>query len=216
VQLVRGQELVRANEAITNNYFLEGGLSSVVVEQRREKPIAVGMFGLDGVSGPSVLLGKPTCPYRTLVLIGGEAFRIETAVLMQAMDASASFRRVLLGYVDELTLQMAETIASPGLRVMEQQVARWLSMAQARVGSELQVTHELIANMLGVRRAGVTIALHVLEGKHVLRSERGRVIIRRPDLLRSLADTDPERTVAPAINDPLNGKAQPAALLGVP
>jgi CRP-like cAMP-binding protein len=93
------------------------------------------------------------------------------------MDGSAPLRELLMRYVHVFRLQTAQTAHANARFQLSSRLARWLLMAADRLGPQLSLTHEYVAYLLGVRRSGVTDALHVLEGKHLIRSSRGLITI---------------------------------------
>src|SRR5262249_55259849 len=107
----------------------------------------------------------------------------------------------MLPWVSDLLAQMALNSLANGRASIEQRVARWLLMAADRLGTtEIMITHDMLAQLLGVRRAGVTMALHVLEGRHAVRSERRRVRIADRAALAAAAGSFCERAPAPAVD----------------
>ena len=158
-------------------YFLEHGVASVVshIEGRRE--IEVGLIGPEGMSGMSVLSADDRSPFETFMQVEGDGFRISTATLIGAMDKSTTLTKALLRYARAFHIQVAATSVSNGHAKLEQRLARWLLMVGDRVGHSFDITHALLAKMLAVRRAGVTLGLQVLEGRGLIRSGRGNVTI---------------------------------------
>lgn len=117
----------------------------------------------------------------------GAGARIAADDLRQAMKRSASLTRVLLNFVNAFLIQTSHTALSNGTASVGERLARWLLMAQDRMdGNEVPLTHEFLSLMLGVRRAGVTIALNQLHRKGVIRLSRGRIeIVDRDGLINS-------------------------------
>ena len=120
--------------------------------------------------------------------MAGRAQRIPTGKLRQAMQSSASLHATFLGFAQAFLTQTAQTSLANGRANVEQRLARWLLMAEDRIGDKnLALTHEFLSIMLGVRRSGVTDALHKLEGASLVRSTRGMVVIRDREGLKVLA-----------------------------
>jgi CRP-like cAMP-binding protein len=107
--------------------------------------------------------------------------------LSSALETSATLRTLLLRYSQAFSIQVAFTALCNGRYTIEERLSRWLLMCHDRVdGDTIPVTHDFLALMLGVRRAGVTIALQILEGDHILKATRGRIEIRdRAELLQT-------------------------------
>jgi CRP-like cAMP-binding protein len=185
VNLTAGQFLELPNLEIDHVYFVEIGVVSILAEGPHGKTVEVGMVGLEGMTGVCAILGNGRSPYKTLVQIGGRAYRIQAAKLRHAVSEIPSLRTVILRYVQIFTEQLSSSAFANRHAKLEERLARWLFMVHQRVGfSELPLTHDSIALALGVRRAGVTDALHILEGHALIRSRRAIVVIRDSDGLR--------------------------------
>ena len=114
---------------------------------------------------------------------------MSTADLEEVMDERPSLHRLLLRYAHALNIQTSGTAFANANHTLEMRLARWLLMCHDRVdGDDIEITHEFMAMMLGVRRAGVTTALHVLEGNGLIRSTRGLVTVLDRAKLEDLAD----------------------------
>jgi CRP-like cAMP-binding protein len=148
--------------------------------------VEIGLYGREGFSGTAVVLGVESTPHRSFIQVGDgvSALRIESGRLLEACDRSATLRTLLLRYVQTFTVQAAQGSAANAHHEVPQRLSRWLLMCHDRVSGEvLELTHEFMAMMLGVRRAGVTVALHTLEGTGAIHATRGRImVIDRPRL----------------------------------
>lgn len=187
VQLNQADPLFEPFQPVTHVYFFESGLSSEIVLGGKTTQIEVGCIGYEGCSAVPVLLGVEATPHRAFMQAGGEAFRVSTQYLWQAMDSSPSLRSILLRYAHVFMIQIAETALANGRCSVEQRLARWLLMCQDRLGDELPLTHEFLSLMLGVRRPSVTEALHILEGHRAIKAERALIKIRDRALLKATA-----------------------------
>ncbi|MGF6178956.1 Crp/Fnr family transcriptional regulator [Ensifer sp. 4252] len=187
VKLDQADSLFEPFEPISHVYFFESGLSSEIVIGARTNQIEVGCIGHEGCSAVPVLLGIEATPHRAFMQAGGEALRIPTPKLWQAMDTSPTLRTVLLRYAHVFMIQVAETALANGRCGVEQRLARWLLMCQDRLGDELPLTHEFLSLMLGVRRPSVTDALHILEGHRAIRAERALIKVRDRAVLETTA-----------------------------
>jgi CRP-like cAMP-binding protein len=181
------QMLEPANKAIKHSYFITSGLASVIAIGKNSHRLEVGIIGRDGMTGLPVVLGNDRSPNETFIQVEGSGWRIAADDLRQAMRKSASLSRVLLNFVNAFLIQASHTALSNGTATIEERLARWLLMAQDRLGGdEVSLTHEFLSLMLGVRRAGVTGALNQLYRKGVIRLCRGRIeIVDREDLINS-------------------------------
>ena len=114
--------------------------------------------------------------------------RISSAALLEACDKSATLRALLLRFVQAFTIQLGRTIVSNLVDPVERRLSRWLLMNHDRLnGDDIELTHQQIGVMIGVRRASVTDALHLLEGDGVIRGRRGCVTVRDRARLREIA-----------------------------
>jgi CRP-like cAMP-binding protein len=172
-----GQPLIRAGEPITSIYFPASGLASFVSDT--ELPTEVGIVGYEGFVGTSVVLGVEQVPLNAHGQIAGEGYAIPTSALLAAMEQSWTLRSVVARYTHVFMIQAASTVYANSAFTIEQRLARWLLMCHDRSrDDELLLTHEFLAVMLCVRRPGVTVATHVLEGIGAIRAKRGLIIIR--------------------------------------
>jgi CRP-like cAMP-binding protein len=188
VPLAVRQVLIEPNTAIEHIYFPEAGMASVTNNSSGGK-IEVGVVGREGMVGLPIVLGIDQTPYEHFMQIAGHGWRIAVQDLEQAMAESSSLHRQLLRYAQASHVQVSETAFANANSDVEARLARWLLMCHDRVeGDDIPLTHEFIAMMLGVRRPGVTVALHVLEGMQVIRAKRGVVTVLDREKLEELAD----------------------------
>ena len=171
------QVLEEPNKPILQVYFPENGLTSIVAHADRHRT-EVGLIGREGMSGLSIVIGNDRSPNETFVQAAGSGSRISADELRRAMGSSPTLQTCLLHYVQAFLVQTSHTALANGRAKLEERLARWLLMAHDRVeGDEFPLTHEFLALMLGVRRQGVTVALHFLEGAGLIRSTRGLVVV---------------------------------------
>jgi CRP-like cAMP-binding protein len=190
VSINRGDLLEAAGEPIPYVYFPNEGLISIVARMRDGKPVEVGMVGSEGMTGTSIVLDGFSALNEVRVQIGGAAVRIPSAVLQRLVSKSPSLQAVFLRYMQVLMSQVAQTAVASAHLTVQGRLARWLLMVQDRVGSDqFSLTHGLLAMMLGVRRPGVTVAMHMLEGEHLIRSTRANVQIVDREGLEALVST---------------------------
>jgi CRP-like cAMP-binding protein len=190
VDLAVRQSPYGSNEAIEHVYFLEGGLGSLVARQEDGAEVEVGIFGYEGMIGTPIVLGVDRSPHRCFMqLAPATALSIPAEALTHACDESQSLRKLLLRFVQFSVIQAAETAASNGNDELPQRLARWLLMCHDRVeGDEIAITHEFLGIMLAVRRSGVTVALHALEGASAIKARRGLVTVTGRERLLEIAD----------------------------
>lgn len=186
VSLTLLQPLEVADKVPAHLYFPEGCVASVVATLRSDRDFEVGMIGWEGMTGTSVLVGAPS-PFDCYIQLVGHALVMPSRALPSALDASPTLRSALALYAHMLGIQTAYTALSARAPLPER-LARWLLMIDDRVdGASFNVTHALLSIMLGVRRPGVTTALHEIEGEGLIKSTRGRVAILDRNGLRSRA-----------------------------
>ena len=170
---------------ISHIFFLEDGIASTVGFMKPKHEIEVGIVGREGMTGIPILLGSEQSPHATFMQVAGHGFRLSADALRSAMAKSPSSHAILLRFVQTFMTQVSSTALANGRAKLEPRLARWLLMVHDRSnGPKLQLTHEFVAVMLGVRRPGVTVAMQILEGNGLLRATRGLVhIVNRPGLI---------------------------------
>jgi CRP-like cAMP-binding protein len=199
VSLELKQVLIEPNQPIEQVYFPESGYTSIVTNGGGTK-IEIGLIGREGMVGVPIALGVRSNPFQYFIQNAGNGWRQASSDLEQVIDERPSLHRVLLRYAQALSIQTSSTAFANANHTLEMRLARWLLMCHDRTeGDDIAITHEFMSMMLGVRRAGVTTALHVLEGNRLIRSTRGTVTIRNRERLEELADDAyglPEREYA--------------------
>lgn len=174
----RGEVWAAPNVRPGKIMFPVSSIASVVAMTSDERRIEVGLFGRDGLSAPHLLLGVDTSPHQTFAQVAGKGFSLPTDALLEAVEASSTLKAHLIKYVQTFTTQVAHTALSNGSYKIEERLARWLLMCHdRRDDDDVPLIHEFLALMLGVRRAGVTLAVHVIEGLGAVRAERGLIRI---------------------------------------
>ncbi|MGD9738801.1 MAG: Crp/Fnr family transcriptional regulator [Bauldia sp.] len=167
--------------------FVDRGLVSAVAGSGSGTVLEFGIIGNDGVVGYPLAMGVDRTPYRYLVQVPGEGWTMPAAALSEAMRRT-SIRELLLRYAYLFHLQTVETAFANATQTVEKRLARWLLLYDDRSdGGEFRITHDFLAQMLGVRRASVTVALHLLEGEQLIRARRQSITIRRRAGLEALA-----------------------------
>ena len=152
---------------ISLHYLLENGGSSEMAG-----------VGNEGVLGVALFMGGESTPSRAVVHTGGFGFRLAAPVIMAEFDRAGPVMRLLLRYIQALLTQTSQTAVCNRHHTVEQQLCRWLLLTLDRLGEhELTMTQELIANMLGVRREGVTEAAGRLQGYGFIRYRRGHITV---------------------------------------
>jgi CRP-like cAMP-binding protein len=178
VKLPVRRPLEKPNTPIRDIFFVETGIVSVVALQPGGTAVEIGIIGYEGMSGAPVLLGSGQSPHSTYIQISATAQRIGADEFRKALDISPSLRAALLRFVQAFVTQASHTAIANARATLHQRLARWLLMAHDRVpGDTVPLTHEFLALMLAVRRAGVTTALHAFKAKNLIQTRRGEITI---------------------------------------
>jgi CRP-like cAMP-binding protein len=169
-------------------YFVESGVTSVLNIMSDGSAIEVGMIGSEGMVGVAAMLDPEATIGQIIVQVPGSALKLPIALCKRAFDQSPAVRTVMLRFASNLLGMSAQTAACNRLHSVEQRCARWLLMAYERVGSEtMPMTHEFLASMLGVRRAGVTDTAGELQRAGLITYRQRSITIRDPEGLVALA-----------------------------
>ena len=173
-----GDVLYGAHEPIEHAYFPTSGICSVVAQNAEGVQMETGLIGREGFVGIAIILFAESAPSQVVVQASGRALRISRAKLLKAIQVSPSLHKLLLRFSQTFSVQVSQTAVANGRNKINERLARWLLMCQDRVDSpEFPMTHKFLANMLAVRRAGITDALNFLEGKKCIRAMRSRILI---------------------------------------
>ncbi len=169
--------LEEPNKPIKHSYFIEYGLASIVAKNK-DKRLEVGLIGCEGCSGLPIVLGNDRSPNETFMQVAGHGVRIPADKLREALSKSRKLELALLKFAHSFMNQTSNTALSNGTANLEERLARWLLMANDRLrGNEVPLTHEFLSLMLGVRRAGVTVALNYLEQRALINLSRKKIVI---------------------------------------
>lgn len=178
VSLSNGQTIISPYEAIPFIYFPINSLLSLVTLMEDGSTIEAGAIGREGMAGLPVLLDADMTPMQTLAQIPGHAVRIKAKIIKEAFDKGGVLQKVLHRYIHTTIVTGSQTAACNRLHHIEARLCRWLLMSSDGVDSEkLFLTQDFLATMLGVRRAGVSEAASQLQGKGLIRYQRGRIEI---------------------------------------
>ena len=159
-------------------YFPTTAIISLLYMMENGSSAEMGVAGNDGLVGIALFMGGNTVPNRAVVQSAGEALRMRTKVLQDEFARGGTFQRLLLRYTQALMTQMSQTAVCNRLHTIEQQLCRWLLLSRDRLNTdELVMTQELIANMLGVRREGITHASQRLQENGLISYVRGHITI---------------------------------------
>jgi CRP-like cAMP-binding protein len=178
VELPHRLILHEAGDKILFAYFLNQGMSSLVVLTSDGRSVEIAIVGHEGLVGTPLAVGLHRGPYRSIMQIPGNGFRIKSEFLEEVLLQTPQFRLLLNRYVLTQGLQIAQIAACNRLHEIEQRLARWLLMCQDRVESDaLPITHEFLAQMLGTGRPSVSLAAGILQKNGIIENSRGAVKI---------------------------------------
>src|SRR5687767_14019966 len=159
-------------------YFPTSSIVSLLYVLADGASAEIAVTGNEGLEGIALFMGGETTPSRAVVQIAGHGYRLRAAALKKAFEDGGELQHVLLRYTHALITQMTQTAVCNRHHAVDQQLCRWLLLSLDRLpGNELVMTQELIANMLGVRREGVTEAAGKLQDEGLIRYSRGRITV---------------------------------------
>ena len=184
VEMPLGEVLYESGGVLSHVYFPTTSIVSLLYVMENGSSAEIAVIGHEGIVGISLFMGGETTPNRALVQSAGQGFRLPALVMKDEFDRAGPVLHLLLRYTQALITQMAQTAVCNRHHSLDQQLCRWLLLSLDRLsGSELNMTQELIANMLGVRREGVTQAALKLQQAGLIRYARGRItVLDRPRL----------------------------------
>jgi CRP-like cAMP-binding protein len=176
VELPLGRVLHESGVAMTHVYFPTTAIVSLLYVMEDGDSAEIAVVGCEGLVGVSLFMGGESTPSRAVVQSAGHGWRLRAAVLKAEFNNSSPVLHLLLRYTQALITQMAQTAVCNRHHTLDQQLCRWLLLSLDRLnGNELVMTQELIANMLGVRREGVTEAALKLQKAGLIRYARGHI-----------------------------------------
>ncbi|HEY9064959.1 MAG TPA: Crp/Fnr family transcriptional regulator [Burkholderiaceae bacterium] len=186
VQMPLGAVLYESGRTMSHVYFPTSALASLLYVMESGASAEIAVVGREGIVGISLFMGGGTTPSRAVVQSAGEGFRMSAHSIQAEFNGSGAVMHLLLRYTQALITQMAQTAVCNRHHALDEQLCRWLLLSLDRLeGHELVMTQELIANMLGVRREGVTQSARKLQAAGLIKYTRGRItVLDRPGLER--------------------------------
>ena len=173
-----GKVLHESGTKMENVYFPTTAIISLLSLMENGATAEIGIVGNDGILGIELFMGGESTTNRAIIQSAGEAFKMETKLMKAEFTLGGAFQKMLLRYTQALIAQISQTAVCNRLHSIDQQFARWLLLSHDRLDSDkLVMTHDLISNMLGVRREGVTIAAVKLVKKHLIKNVRGTITV---------------------------------------
>jgi CRP-like cAMP-binding protein len=184
VEMPLGQVLYESGRTLAHVYFPISAIVSLLYVMENGASAEIAVVGNEGVVGISLFMGGGSTPSRAVVQSAGQGYRLSAFNVQDEFGRSGPVMHLLLRYTQALITQMAQTAVCNRHHSLDQQLCRWLLLSLDRLnGSQLVMTQELIANMLGVRREGVTEAALKLQKSGLIKYARGRIsVLDRPGL----------------------------------
>lgn len=184
VQMKLGDALYESGGRLQHVYFPTTAIVSLLYVMEDGASAEIAVVGNEGILGISLFMGGETTPSRAVVQSAGWGYRLKAQILKHEFNLGGPMMRLLLRYTQALITQMSQTAVCNRHHSVEQQLCRWLLLSLDRLsGDELTMTQELIANMLGVRREGVTEAAGKLQRAGLIDYSRGHIkVLNRPGL----------------------------------
>lgn len=173
-----GDILSERDKPFSHVYFPLTSFISLVATLKGHPPLEMGLIGSEGMLGATVILGVNAAPLRAVVQGPGTALRINTTDFRHAMAESPALQRTMNHYLYVMMAQLSQTAACNHFHEIEPRLARWLLMTHDRAHADhFHLTHEFLADMLGVRRSGITVAAGSLQSKNLIGYTRGEISI---------------------------------------
>ena len=186
VDLPLGQVVYESGSTLSHVYFPPTAIVSLLYVMENGASAEIAVVGNEGLVGIALFMGGGSTPSRAVVQSAGRGFRLKAQVMKDEFERAGPVMHLLLRYTQALITQMAQTAVCNRHHSLDQQLCRWLLLSRDRLqGDELVMTQELIANMLGVRREGVTEAAMALQKLGLIRYARGRISILNRDGLEA-------------------------------
>jgi CRP-like cAMP-binding protein len=186
VEMPLGMVLYESGRTMSHVYFPTTAIVSLLYVMESGASAEIAVVGNEGLVGIALFMGGDSTPSRAVVQSAGKGFRLRAQVVKSEFDKAGVVMHLLLRYTQALITQMAQTAVCNRHHSLDQQLCRWLLLSLDRLdGNDLVMTQELIANMLGVRREGVTEAALKLQASGLIRYTRGHItVLDRPGLER--------------------------------
>ena len=190
IKMPLGEALCESGGRLQYVYFPTTSIISLLYVMEDGASAEIAVVGNEGLLGISLFMGGETTPSRAVVQSAGEGYRLSATRLKEEFNRAGPLMRLLLRYTQALITQMAQTAVCNRHHSVEQQLCRWLLLSLDRLsGNELTMTQELIADMLGVRREGVTEAAGQLQRAGLIEYSRGHIkILNRPGLEKRVCE----------------------------
>ncbi len=188
VELEFGTILCEPQQHYRHVYFPLSGFVSLVTKLTGHKPLEMGVIGNEGMLGATLTLDITAAPMQAVVQGKGTAWRIEVAALQRLLDTCPQLQHLLQQYLFVLMAQLSQSAACAHFHELEHRLARWLLMSHDRAHSDtFYLTHQFLADMLGVRRSGVSVAAGIMQQNKLISYTRGMISILDRTALQQIA-----------------------------
>jgi CRP-like cAMP-binding protein len=178
IDMPLGQVLYESGATQNHVYFPTTAIVSLLYSMEDGASAEIAVVGNEGIVGISLFMGGDSTPSRAVVQSAGQGFRLKARLIKDEFNRAGPVLRLLLRYTQALITQMAQTAVCNRHHSLDQQLCRWLLLSLDRLqGNDLVMTHELIANMLGVRREGVTEIAYKLQAAGLIQYSRGHISV---------------------------------------
>lgn len=173
-----GDVLYESGDTMASAYFPTTAIVSLLYVMQNGATAEIGVVGNDGLLGIALFMGGETTPNRAIIQSSGGALAMKAQDLKAEFALGGVFQQMMLRYTQALMTQISQTAVCNRLHPIEQQLCRWLLLSHDRLDSDLLVmTHDLISNMLGVRREGITLAAKKLATRNLIKNVRGTITV---------------------------------------
>ena len=173
-----GEVIYESGDKLDHIHFPTTAITSLLYIMENGATAEIGVIGNDGVCGYALFLGGNSMPNRAVIQSAGDAFRMKADDMRVEFALGGIFQKMMLCYTQALMTQISQTAVCNRLHTLEQQLCRWLLLSHDRLDSDkLVMTHDLISNMLGVRREGVTLAAQKLAKRKLIKNVRGTITV---------------------------------------
>jgi CRP-like cAMP-binding protein len=178
VTLAAGEILFESGDRIAEFYFLDSGMASLLSTTESGSTIEVGMVGYEGFVGSALVLKTNRMPYRSMIQIAGQATKIKAQPVLDLFDKNLDLRNLILRYLHLVLTQVSQSALCNRFHTLDARLSRWLMISREILDSdEIPLTQELLSQMLGVARTGVTMTAGVLQQTGLIRYRRGHITI---------------------------------------
>lgn len=190
IEMPLGHVLYESGKTLSHVYFPTTSIVSLLYVLENGASAEIAVVGNEGVVGISLFMGGGSTPSRAVVQSAGHGFRLKANAMKDEFDRGGAVLHLLLRYTQALITQMSQTAVCNRHHSLDQQLCRWLLLSMDRLeGDQLVMTQELIANMLGVRREGVTKGATELQNDGLIKYNRGRItVLNRPGLEKRVCE----------------------------